>query len=189
MPRPIVQARATNYRKMGVKLKSMRRKAKGIDVEVLNGDEHMRGRHDEGKEERASLPVVPPADERALAEWTFLLAMSVRNALEGFHADYLTDAQMAELNPLIRAGIYRALRALYLVTRGRTDQLRGLGLVSVAHFLHLVPSYWEAPGLTEDERQREQEFLQHPEWFLIPSGEAARARLLTFLREHLPVFQ
>lgn len=33
------------------------------------------------------------------------VAIVVRNALEDFHAKYLTDAQMAELNPIIRNAI------------------------------------------------------------------------------------
>lgn len=37
------------------------------------------------------------------------IASFVRNGIEGFHADYLSDEQMRELNPLIRNAIYTFL--------------------------------------------------------------------------------
>ena len=38
-----------------------------------------------------------------------LIAAYVRNNIEDFHCKYLSDAQMKELNPLIRNAIYTAL--------------------------------------------------------------------------------
>lgn len=38
-----------------------------------------------------------------------IYAMIVRNAMEDFHCKYLSDAQMRELNPIIRNAIYTAL--------------------------------------------------------------------------------
>lgn len=31
-----------------------------------------------------------------------LIAMKIRNAMEGFHVEHLSDNQMADLNPIIR---------------------------------------------------------------------------------------
>jgi hypothetical protein len=41
-----------------------------------------------------------------------IIAISIRNNIEDFHVNYLSDSQMKELNPLIRNGIYNALFAL-----------------------------------------------------------------------------
>jgi hypothetical protein len=38
-----------------------------------------------------------------------IIAVVVRNSMEDFHCKYLSDAQMKELNPLIRNAIYTAL--------------------------------------------------------------------------------
>ncbi len=38
-----------------------------------------------------------------------IYAMIVRNAMEDFHCKYLSDAQMRELNPIVRNAIYTAL--------------------------------------------------------------------------------
>ena len=39
------------------------------------------------------------------------IAIVVRNAMEDFHRRYLSDEQMAELNPIIRNAIYTAIYA------------------------------------------------------------------------------
>jgi len=60
-----------------------------------------------------------------------LIAAAVRNNIEDFHIKYLSDAQMKELNPLIRNAIYSALIRLY------EDP-------DYATFLaQYVPAYWE----------------------------------------------
>ena len=38
-----------------------------------------------------------------------LIAALVRNSMENFHCKYLSDAQMKELNPIIRNAIYTAM--------------------------------------------------------------------------------
>ncbi len=43
-----------------------------------------------------------------------LIAAVVRNKMEDFHAKHLSDAQMEELNPIIRNAIYTALVQLKL---------------------------------------------------------------------------
>ena len=39
------------------------------------------------------------------------VAIVVRNAMEDFHCEHLTDEQMKELNPIIRNAIYTAMYA------------------------------------------------------------------------------
>ena len=45
-------------------------------------------------------------------EMAMILAMVVRNAMEDFHCQHLTDEQMRELNPIVRNAIYTGLQAL-----------------------------------------------------------------------------
>jgi hypothetical protein len=42
----------------------------------------------------------------ALQTWAKIIAMNVRNEMEDFHHQHLSDDQMQVLNPLIRKGIY-----------------------------------------------------------------------------------
>ncbi|MDR0828792.1 MAG: hypothetical protein LBN95_01580 [Prevotellaceae bacterium] len=61
-----------------------------------------------------------------------LIAAVVRNNIEDFHCKYLSDAQMEELNPLIRNAIYTGL--FYLLED--SDAL-------VQHYSQYIPPYWE----------------------------------------------
>ncbi|CAG1013500.1 hypothetical protein ANRL4_04953 [Anaerolineae bacterium] len=72
------------------------------------------------------------------------IAMVVRNAMEDFHHDHLTDDQMAELNPIIRNAIYTAL---YVMDRRHKD-LRCLTWFKFTS--SLIPSYWELPKLIDE---------------------------------------
>jgi hypothetical protein len=68
----------------------------------------------------------------------------VRNAMEGFHINYLTDEQMKELNPIIRNAVYTALYAHAVrETSSRAQQF-------ISEHLTRIPDYWEKPELTED---------------------------------------
>lgn len=72
------------------------------------------------------------------------IAQAVRNAMEDFHADNLSDDQMRQLNPIIRDAIYTALYAIEQSAQG-SDKAR----LFVA-FNHQWPDYWEPPSLLED---------------------------------------
>ncbi len=71
------------------------------------------------------------------------IAMVVRNAMEDFHVHHLSDAQMAELNPLIRNGIYTALHAME-----HQDDAGANGFIEFTR--KMIPTYWEPPQLLED---------------------------------------
>jgi hypothetical protein len=75
-----------------------------------------------------------------------LIAMAVRTNIETSQAERLTDAQMRELNPLIRNAIYTVLTALAEATgeRGKKSALRWLDRQSM-----LIPAYVEEPELVE----------------------------------------
>lgn len=71
------------------------------------------------------------------------IAMVVRNAMEDFHVKYLSDAQMAEPNPIIRNGIYTTLHAM--------EHSDDAGAKEFMDFTRkMIPSYWEPPQLLED---------------------------------------
>jgi len=61
-----------------------------------------------------------------------LIAAYIRNNIEGFHGKYLTDAQMKELNPLIRNAIYTALEDFGNRSRRAAVYAR-----------FYIPDYWE----------------------------------------------
>ncbi len=91
-----------------------------------------------------------PALGDDLAEWASILAMCVRNAMEGtIHGGEvgeigLTDEQMAVLNPIVRNAIATGLHAqrYYLTNRAARAYL---------DFQHrLLPDYWERPELLAD---------------------------------------
>jgi hypothetical protein len=76
---------------------------------------------------------------------TMMIAMHVRNSMESFHGDgNLSDAQMKELNPIIR-------QAIYDVVVGGDPELIGW-------LIMLIPDYWEVPdrvsGSWETRRRR-----------------------------------
>jgi hypothetical protein len=61
-----------------------------------------------------------------------LIAIVVRNCMEDFHVKHLSDAQMKELNPIIRNAIYTALVQM----RENPDGMGGYGQL-------YMPQYWE----------------------------------------------
>ena len=90
-------------------------------------------------------PALEPSQEsRATAIY---LASVVRNAMEGFHCKHLTDAQMRELNPIIRNAIYTGLQALSHYHKSTGAR------AFVEHQRALIPHYWEPPELLADFRK------------------------------------
>lgn len=71
------------------------------------------------------------------------VAMVVRNALEDFHCEHLTDEQMKQLNPLIRNAIATALHAFDHYERSAAAH------EFVDYHFRSIPGYWESPKLLE----------------------------------------
>ena len=67
---------------------------------------------------------------------TKFIAMNIRNEIEDFHCEHLNDDQMAELNPLIRAGI---AKALYLSSNSSNKKYFDI----MADIVKMIPEYWE----------------------------------------------
>jgi len=75
------------------------------------------------------------------------IAMVIRNEIEDFHADNLTDAQMRGLNPLVRNAVYTALYALAHIDDSAATR------AFVLFNLQMIPDYWEPPELTQGFQQ------------------------------------
>jgi hypothetical protein len=60
--------------------------------------------------------------------------MQIRNAMEDFHVEHLSDAQMKELNPIIRQAVFDTLNFM------KNDNKGELGFLVMS-----IPEYWELP--------------------------------------------
>jgi hypothetical protein len=125
----------------------------------------------------------------SLQAWAKVIAMHVRNEMEDFHCQHLSDAQMKELNPIIRQAIYETLRHLYFLKKG-TKKQRLVAIQGVYHLLLMTPSYWEDPDLTEQERAEEDEFAEKDmvKRMALFGGDRSRQAFGEFLQEDLGVF-
>ena len=76
------------------------------------------------------------------------VAIVIRNAMEDFHHEHLSDEQMKELNPIIRNAIYTALHAQEQGAKGSKAAIS-----FIEYSARMVPAYWEKPELLEDYTQ------------------------------------
>ena len=81
----------------------------------------------------------PVKKDQKLASY---IAMVVRNAMEDFHCEHLSDDQMRQLNPIIRNAICTALHAFNCYEQSDAAARY------VDFNLHMIPTYWEPPELT-----------------------------------------
>jgi hypothetical protein len=72
-----------------------------------------------------------------------LIAMAVRNEMDDFRAEHLTDAQMAILNPLIRNAIYGMLHLFEGMSHDRR------AILMLAEVNASIPEYSEMPTIPE----------------------------------------
>lgn len=90
------------------------------------------------------LNAVSGANPEALQGFAMLIAVNVRNGMEQFHVENLSDAQMKQLNPLIRNSIYEALLAI-------AKSNKNINCARIVDFLFKsIPPYWEMPELEEN---------------------------------------
>jgi hypothetical protein len=76
------------------------------------------------------------------------IAMVVRNKMEDFHCAHLGDAQMKELNPIIRNAIYEALHVL------ANSSFNTVADEYLSWSVMCIPPYWEKPALSPGYAQR-----------------------------------
>ncbi len=132
---------------------------------------------------------LPQAAKRALQTWAKIIAMHVRNEMEDFHCEHLSDDQMKELNPIVRKAIYQTLRLLYFLKKG-TKKQRLVAIQGIHHLLLLLPDYWEDPDLIEQERAEEDEMAERDMTKRIGlfGSDRSRQAFVEFLQQHLGVF-
>ncbi|MBP7937825.1 MAG: hypothetical protein KA354_24560 [Phycisphaerae bacterium] len=82
----------------------------------------------------------PDASEEE-KQFALLIAMVVRNAMEDFHHEHLTDEQMKGLNPIIRNAICTALHAFNHYSSEPAARR------FIDYHMRMVPKYWELPEL------------------------------------------
>ncbi len=85
-----------------------------------------------------------PYDDEAMEgmrDYAKYIAMVVRNAIEDSHCKHLSDAQMDELNPIIRNAVYTAIYAFESRKNPRISE------AFVDFHLMSIPKYWEEPEL------------------------------------------
>ena len=87
---------------------------------------------------RAARVLRPTRDTQTLS---LVLAMIVRNAMEDFHVKHVEDAQMKELNTIVRNAILTGLHAFEF--RDISEVARSFVDGQVAQ----IPKYWETPEL------------------------------------------
>lgn len=94
------------------------------------------------------------ANAESLKAIAQVIALAVRNGIEGFHSENLNDTQMKELNPLIRDAIYSILFAIAASEKN----------IQCAQYMdfHIrnIPPYWEEPKLSKDLQQFLKEFSE-----------------------------
>ncbi len=80
------------------------------------------------------------------------IAAIVRNAMEDFHCQYLSNKQMKELNPIIRNAIATALHIL------RHSQTNEAAKKAMEFSFGCIPAYWEDPELLDDFKKLQEKF-------------------------------
>ena len=70
---------------------------------------------------------------------TLIIAIHVRNELEDFHVDNLSDKQMKALNQTTRQAIYEALGFMPSSAEGKDTSKDLVWLIK------MIPDYWEVP--------------------------------------------
>jgi len=77
---------------------------------------------------------------------TLLIAMHVRNEMEDFHVDNLSDAQMKQLNQIIRQAIFDVVILTNEEPKTRTDKEQATRVMD--WLIRMIPDYWELPDKT-----------------------------------------
>ncbi|GAB2689556.1 hypothetical protein [Nocardia thraciensis] len=99
-----------------------------------------------------------------------LISMVIRNEMEDFHVEHLSDAQMKQLNPIIRQAVFDALNLIFHIRYGG-QELDPIALRNMDFQIRYIPDYWEIPervsdGYTQFEPRTTRTV---PEWAKTPS--------------------
>lgn len=74
---------------------------------------------------------------------SLLIAMHVRNEMEDFHIENLSDTQMKQLNPIIRQAIFDIVSLTNTPPVKKSDKKRADQ--TLEWLIRMIPDYWEIP--------------------------------------------
>jgi len=78
---------------------------------------------------------------KGMQEFSKYVAIVIRNAMEAFHCQHLSDTQMKELNLIIRNAVYTAMYAY------ESSEKSEMSKRFMEYHLLSIPKYWEPPEL------------------------------------------
>ena len=84
-------------------------------------------------------------------QMSLIIAMHIRNEMECFHTEHLSDEQMMELNPIIRQAVYNILTYINLASTGDVAARKIIDFE-----IMLVPDYWELPNKNSPKQYMEE---------------------------------
>ncbi|MFI6169068.1 hypothetical protein ACIBCN_19980 [Nocardia sp. NPDC051052] len=110
---------------------------------------------------------------------TLLVSMVVRNSMEDFHVEHLSDKQMKQLNPIIRQAVFDALNLIEHV-RQKGGQSDPKAMRNLDFQIRCLPAYWETPervseGFTQYEPRDPK---RTPDWAESPNIKPLYARFI-----------
>lgn len=77
---------------------------------------------------------------------SLIVAMYIRNEMEDFHSQHLSDTQMKELNPIIRQAIYDIMRYIKLASSLDNNSKKVFAEQVINFQIGCIPDYWELPA-------------------------------------------
>ena len=80
------------------------------------------------------------------AQMALMFAMHIRNEMEDFHCQHLSDEQMKELNPIIRQALYEMFRCLSPTTTKKSSIEKKYTRATINYLIQMIPNYWELPS-------------------------------------------
>ncbi len=72
---------------------------------------------------------------------SLIIAMYIRNEMERFHSEHLSDEQMKKLNPIIRQAVYNILRYLTLAANEKMSSKKNAAQALITFQMQLIPDY------------------------------------------------
>ena len=79
-------------------------------------------------------------------QMSLVIAMHIRNEMENFHSEQLSDEQMRELNPIIRQATYDILNYLKLASNKENSSEKIIAQGVINFLIQSIPNYWELPN-------------------------------------------
>lgn len=74
---------------------------------------------------------------------SLIIASYIRNEMEDYHVENLSDKQMKELNPIIRQATYNILKHLKIASSDESinDKVNSQNIINFQ--IQAIPDYWE----------------------------------------------